>query len=238
MSHSQGLTVTDKRGVVGHIDSRVIDPDNIAVDIDGTTMLVPRAALIPDGENTFRVGFSFEGLPSVPRHPAHLVLGANEAAANVPSHAEAAPEPPSAVSSREPEVVLPVIEESVSVGKRAVETGAVRVHKRVVEREEVVEMPLEVEEISVERVPINRLAEGPVEVRQEGDVTIVPLVEEILVVEKRTLIREEIRMVKTRRTIQSRQNVVVRREEADVERTAGEPAENVHENPGDIRNTG
>ena len=74
------------------------------------------------------------------------------------------------------------------------------------------------EEVEVERVPVNRLVEGPVAVRQEGDTTIVPLVEEILVVEKRLMLKEELRITKRRVEEHAPQRITLRTEEATVER--------------------
>ena len=79
------------------------------------------------------------------------------------------------------------------------------------------------ETVSVERVPINREVAEPPPVRQEGDTTIVPILEEVLVVEKRLVLREEVRITKRRREISERHRVTLRREQAEIERL---PAEN------------
>jgi len=120
-------------------------------------------------------------------------------------------------------VVVPVVAEEAEVRKQVIETGRVRVAKTVREREEVVDVPLWRDEVQVERVPINRVVEGPVVVRHEGDTTIIPLVEEILVVEKRLMLREELR-VTTRHVEEHRpQRVTLRTEEATVERVEPTP---------------
>jgi hypothetical protein len=54
------------------------------------------------------------------------------------------------------------------------------------------------EAVNVERVPVNRFIEQPVETRQEGDVTIVPVMEEVLVVQRRLMLKEEIRITRRR----------------------------------------
>ena len=110
----------------------------------------------------------------------------------------------------------------MEVGKRTVETGTVRIKKVVREREEVVDVPLLREEVHVERVPINRIIKGPVEARQEGETWVLPLVEEVLVVEKRLMLKEEVRV--TRRQIEERrpQRVTLRTEDAEVERVGNE----------------
>jgi len=118
------------------------------------------------------------------------------------------------------EQVIPVIEEEVEVSKRKVETGVTRITKKVHEREEVIDEPLLQEEVQVDRVPINRFVEGPVPVRQENDKTIVPVFEEVLVVEKRLLLKEELHISKRRIEVHKPQEAVLRSEEVVVENLA------------------
>lgn len=115
-------------------------------------------------------------------------------------------------------VVVPVVAEEVTVGKREVETGRVRVTKLVHEEQQVIDQPLAFEEVVVERVPVNRIAEGPVAVRQDGDTLIVPLLEEVLVVEKRLMVREEVRISKRRTETHRPETVTVRKEDVKIER--------------------
>ena len=51
---------------------------------------------------------------------------------------------------------------------------------------------------SIERVKVDRLVTEPVSQRQEGDTLILPVMEEVLVVEKRMMLREEIRITRRR----------------------------------------
>ena len=57
-------------------------------------------------------------------------------------------------------VRVPVVAEELVVGKRTVETGRVRLTKKVREREETVDEPLLREDVTVERVLVNRPWEG------------------------------------------------------------------------------
>jgi uncharacterized protein (TIGR02271 family) len=114
-------------------------------------------------------------------------------------------------------VVVPVIREEVHVGRRIVEGGGVRVHKRVEEREEVVEQPTYREEVSVERITIGRPVDEAFGSRQEGDTLIIPVLEEMLVVEKRLVLKEEIRITKRRFEETERASVLVREEHVDIE---------------------
>jgi uncharacterized protein (TIGR02271 family) len=120
------------------------------------------------------------------------------------------------------EVVVPVVAEEAEVGKRRVETGRVRVRKTVRTAEKVVDEPVVREEVEVERVPINRVIEEAVGPRQEGDTLIVPLLEEVLVVEKRLVLKEEVRITRRRTEHRASQSVTLRAEEATVERVDAE----------------
>lgn len=114
--------------------------------------------------------------------------------------------------------VFPLMKEELSIEKRVVDIARVRVTKSVHEEVRTVDETLWREEVSVELVEVNRVVDGPVAVRQEGDLLIVPLLEEVLVVEKRLLLREELRINRRRSQVQSRQNVTLRSESASIER--------------------
>ena len=114
--------------------------------------------------------------------------------------------------------VIPVVEEQAVVLKRKKLTGGLRVRTVVHEDEEVINKPLTTEEVEVERVPLDRWVKAPIPVRQEGETTIITLLEEVAVVEKRLRATEEVRITKRRTTRQTSQHVTLRREEAVVER--------------------
>ncbi len=105
--------------------------------------------------------------------------------------------------SEERTEVIPLVEERVSATKRRVETGRVRVTTRVEQREELVRAELLRDEVDIEGVPVGREIDRVPDVRQEGEVTIVPVVEEVLVVETRLVLVEEIRL----RRVQGRETV-------------------------------
>ncbi len=116
-------------------------------------------------------------------------------------------------------VVIPVMAERIDVARRVTETGVVRVRKVVHEREEVVDRAVTRETVSVERVPIGRMVDAPMEPRQEGDTLVIPVLEELLVVERRLVLKEEVRIVRQRVTEPAApQRVTLRREEIVVER--------------------
>ncbi len=115
------------------------------------------------------------------------------------------------------EIVVPLIAEEINIGKRVVETGGMRVHKTVREDVQTINEPILREHIEVERVPLNQYVETAPAIRYEGEVMIVPVLEEVVVTEKRLLLREEIRLVKRREEIANVQEVTLRREEINVE---------------------
>ena len=83
---------------------------------------------------------------------------------------------------------------------------------------EVVDQPLLTEEVEIERIAINRTIEEPVPVWREGDTLVIPLVEEVLVVEKRLVLREEVRIKKLRKETHTPEEVTLRQEQVEVVR--------------------
>jgi stress response protein YsnF len=65
---------------------------------------------------------------------------------------------------------------------------------------------------------IQRVVDGPMPVREENDTTIISVVEEVLVVEKRWMLREEIHIRKQRMETHQPQRITLRSEEVQIER--------------------
>jgi uncharacterized protein (TIGR02271 family) len=128
-------------------------------------------------------------------------------------------------------IVLPLAEERLRVGTKTVETGHVRVRTIVEAREEIAVADLRRDEVEIERVPVNAEVSAMPQVREEDGVTIIPVVEEILVVEKRLMLVEEIRL--RRRTTVEREEmpVTLRAQRAVVQhaRWSGEPSKRERE---------
>ena len=114
--------------------------------------------------------------------------------------------------------VVPVIAEDLQVGRRSVETGRVRVTKLVREQQQVVDEPTVTEEVVVERVPVNRYVDGPVEPRQEGETLVLPVLEEVVVVERRLMLKEEVRITKRKSESHKPQTVTLRSEDVKIDR--------------------
>ncbi len=121
-------------------------------------------------------------------------------------------------STPEEYAAIPLVEERLSVGKRSVESGRVRVRVTVEERQETVTEALARDDVQVDRVPRNeRLTEMP-HVRLEGSTTIIPVVEEQLVVEKALVLVEEIHVRRRTETETVEIPTTLRSERATVER--------------------
>jgi uncharacterized protein (TIGR02271 family) len=121
-------------------------------------------------------------------------------------------------SNHDEPLVIPVIVEEIDVQKRVVETGKVRITKVVHEREALVDEPSWHDEVTVTRVPVQRVVDGPIPVRYEDDTMIVSIMEEVLVVEKRLLLKEELHIRQQRLETHQPQHITLRSEEAHIER--------------------
>jgi uncharacterized protein (TIGR02271 family) len=114
--------------------------------------------------------------------------------------------------------VLPLASEELHVAKRIVTSGRVRIRTAVEEREEVARLSLASEEPEITRVPVNREVDAAPTIRTEGEVTIVPVLEEVMVIEKRLVLREELHIRRRVSHDTFEAPVTLRRETAVIER--------------------
>jgi stress response protein YsnF len=134
---------------------------------------------------------------------------------------------PGARKKRSTDIVLPLVEEGIRVTTR--EGTPVRVRVRTVTEtvDDFVRQELLGQRVEVERVPLDRMidpgAPAP-QVRTEGNVTILPVLEEVLVVEKRLVLKEELRITRHETKEVAETPVTIRKQRAVVERrnTEGE----------------
>ncbi len=119
-------------------------------------------------------------------------------------------------------LTIPVIEEKAFLDKKVIETGKVRISKRISEHEEVIDEPFFREEVSVERVPINQYVNEKPAVRYEGDTMIIPVVQEQIVMQKRLVLVEELRVNKQIVETHLPQKVTLLKEEVEITRTAAD----------------
>lgn len=124
-----------------------------------------------------------------------------------------------------PATTVPVLAEALDVTRERQVTGVVRLEKDVEERRVRIDEPLVRETIRIERHAVDppRPVDGPPGVRQDGDVTIVPVVEERLVVTKVLVVTEEIHITRERSVRHAPRTVSLRRERVRVERDATAP---------------
>ena len=121
-------------------------------------------------------------------------------------------------------VSLELKAETLVVARRLVAGETVRVSTVTREVEHAVDEMLTSERVEVERVPIGRVIATVPGIREEDGVTIIPVVEERIVVERQLILKEEIRI--SRRRVEDRhvQTVALRRQEAIVTRSASDAA--------------
>lgn len=123
--------------------------------------------------------------------------------------------------TEDPSRTIPVVQEEASVSRVVEKTGgAVRVRIASHEETERILLTEAFDEVSVERVPINRYVSERTGPRQEGEVVIIPVFETVAVVEERLLLKEEVRILRQRREVQRETEVVLRKETPIVERRA------------------
>jgi len=96
------------------------------------------------------------------------------------------------------EIVIPVVEERVVVGKRTFEGRTVQVTSRPVVRSQTISEPVIQERVSVERVPVGQVIDAVPDIREEGDLTVIPVVEEQIVVTRQLVLTEEIHLRRIR----------------------------------------
>jgi uncharacterized protein (TIGR02271 family) len=120
------------------------------------------------------------------------------------------------------EETLPLVEEHLQVDTRRATAGRVRIRTETKVEERTAVAEVFGEEIEVTRVPIDQEVNEPPRVRVDGDVTIVPVFEEILVVEKRLVLKEELHIRRRRTSEIVEIPVTLRRQHAVVDRLGPE----------------
>ena len=123
----------------------------------------------------------------------------------------------SSVERPRDDLVIPIVEERPVVSKQEVATSQVRVSTHVEQRVVHVDDTIRKTVIDVQHVPINLFVEAEPQSREEGDVLIIPVVEEVLV--KRMFLKEELRITRTSTLEPIERDVTLRVMHADVQRS-------------------
>jgi len=191
--------VTDASGQRGVIESSQLEnqPRTIVVMLnEGQSVVIPFDQLVLE-RNGYRFASRFDSLQTT------TVNGETSAAYDADA------------------LIIPVITEDVVVTKDWVEKGRVRVTKRALTEEQPIHEMLREEYVQVERVLVNRPVDAVPDVRYEGDTMIIPLVEEVVVVEKRLVVKEELRITKRQSEREYTDTVTVRHDDVTVEHLDG-----------------
>lgn len=120
------------------------------------------------------------------------------------------------------EEIIPVIEEHAVIRKEIVETGKVRIKKRVTEETAVVPLPIVNESYHIEHVPMaSKIFDTPPPaLRYEGDKMIVTVLREITVVQKKYEVIEEIHLTRRLTETPLVQEITLLKEHVDIVRSS------------------
>ncbi len=116
------------------------------------------------------------------------------------------------------DVVIPVIREEPYADVVPVATGGIRVTKRLDSHDEIIEQALRKTHVEVRRVKTERVVDGPQPATRVGNTLIIPVVSEVLQIQKQWVVTEEIHITETeaQETVQNR--VTLSGEKAQIER--------------------
>jgi len=114
-------------------------------------------------------------------------------------------------------LTIPLHEETLEPHVRTVETGFVRVHKRVDTEPYELLVDTARDEVTIERVTVDRPVDVAPQPWQDGETLVIPVVEEVIVTETRLVVREEIRISRRRVTEQLPIAGDLRKERVEIE---------------------
>ncbi len=115
-------------------------------------------------------------------------------------------------------------QEELNVSRRVIQGDTVRVTATTRLQMQAVEQELRHQRVAIERVAIGREVTAMPPVREEDGVLIMPVVEEVLVVQRKLVLKEEVRMRRIAVTEQHRETVSLRTEDAVVTRHPAQQA--------------
>lgn len=121
----------------------------------------------------------------------------NESRAGVPAASTAVSAAHRQLRNGEQQLNIPIVEEQVQIDTRVVELGHVTVQKKVDEFLDERSISLRHQQVEVERVPVDRIIDEIIEPYLDGDVYVVPIIEEEIVITRRLRLKEELRVQRT-----------------------------------------
>ena len=116
------------------------------------------------------------------------------------------------------ETHFPLYAEDLTVSKRQIAGDTVQVSTVTRENESFVDETLNHERVQIDRIPIGRQVDAVPPVRQEGDTTILSVVEETIVVERRLILKEEVHIRRLHVSERHQEAVILRKQEAVITR--------------------
>src|ERR1700731_3806541 len=122
------------------------------------------------------------------------------------------------MKAQDNDLVVPVVNEELNADAVPVPTGGVRVTKHIEGHDEIVEQELRKGRVEVERVKTDRVVDGPQPVQRLGNTLVIPVVAEMLHIEKRWVVTEEIHLTQIEERETTQETVRVNREQVEVER--------------------
>lgn len=129
----------------------------------------------------------------------------------------------------EPTILLHA--EDITVARRSIAGDTVRVETTTCTRDHHIDEPLSHTRVQVERVPIGRTVAAVPPVREEGDTTILPVVEEVIVVERRLILKEEVHIRRVQVAERHTETVTTREQTAEICRTKADGPESENNRP-------
>lgn len=114
--------------------------------------------------------------------------------------------------------IIPLAEEQAEVTTTRVVDRRIRIHRSTTTAEKLLETELWHEEVEIKHIAKNEtLEEGYFpQVRQEGDVLIVPVIEEQVEIIRRHILKEEVHIHKLKKNEQFEQKVTLRSQEIEI----------------------
>lgn len=114
------------------------------------------------------------------------------------------------------EARIPIVEERVVTDRRVREGRTISVTTRPVAQDITVSEPVVREKVTVERVPVGSVVDDIPPVREEGDLTVIPVVEERVRVVRELVLVEEVHLRRTRREELHEETVTATRTQVDI----------------------
>ncbi len=127
---------------------------------------------------------------------------------------------PPAATPEAGESIIRLHAEAVSIVRQEIAGDTLRISTITREKDHFVDETLTHQRVEIERVPVGRPICAVPPVRKEGDTTILPVVEEIIVVERRLVLKEEVRIRRVHVAEHHQETVVLREQDVAVSRIA------------------